>query len=54
MNFQQFPAIVTDISESVLCNPVDKLWMVFIPYSVGYMFLSMVKMYVNFIIFGAV
>ena len=38
----------------LLCGPVDKLWIIFIPYSVGYMFLSMVKILANFILFSAI
>ena len=52
MNIQQFPAIVTDTSELFWCGPVDKLWTVFILYTVGYMLLSMTKMY--FITFTSV
>ena len=38
----------------LLGYPVDKSCMQFIPYSVDYMFLTMAKLYVNFIVFNAV
>ena len=53
MNLQYFTEIITHTSE-FLCGPVDKLLMLLIIYYVVYMFLSMGKMYVNFIIFSAV
>ena len=54
MKLQQFSAIVTHKSELSLCGPVDKFWMIIMTYSVGYVFLNIAKIYVNFIIFGAV
>ena len=54
MNLVQFTVIVTKLSEFFLCCPVDKSWMLLIPYNVGYMFLNMSKIYVNFIAFNAV
>ena len=54
MKLQQFPDVVIHSSELLLYGSVDKLWMVFIPYSVDYVFLSMAKMHVNFIILSAV
>ena len=53
MNLQPFPEIITDISES-LGDPVDKFWMLILPYSVSYALLTMSKIYVNFIRFRAV
>ena len=38
----------------LLCFPVDKSYMQFIPYSIVYMFLTMTHMHVNFFIFTAV
>ena len=47
MNLQYFQAIVNHISELNLCCPVDKSWMLFIPYSTVYMFLAMAKMSIS-------
>ena len=38
MNLQLFPAIIINISEIFSCGPVNKLWMLFIPYSVTFFF----------------
>ena len=54
MNLQQILAIITNITNFFCVVPVDELRMVFINYYVGYMLLSMTKVYVNFIIFSAV
>ena len=36
-----------------MLGPVNKLRMLFMPYSIGYMFLNMAKMQVNFIMVDA-
>ena len=38
---------------NLLCCPVNKSWMLFIPYSTGIMFLTMAKVNANFTIFSA-
>ena len=53
MKLQQFLTIIHS-SELLLCGAVNKLWMVFMSYSFGYMFLSMAKNSVNFITLIAV
>ena len=44
----------TSHTRIILCCPIDKSFMQFIPYSVVYMYLTMAKICVNFIIFSAV
>ena len=48
ITLQPFPKIIIDAFEFFLCDPVDKLWLLFISLSIGYMFLSMPKIYVYF------